>query len=329
MRINYDCFLRWAEDRFGEVVTKGNEIRINSIFTDDKGFHLWCSPSGGKYQRNDGCYHCFKTDKKGTLIGLVMLVDNCTYQDAKEVLSGDYIALKDLEQRLDEFFENKEKDDKKEINLQLPPNSFLIKDLNSNLRVRPEQYLTGRKLSINDLYFCTTGSYNDRIIIPYYDSYGKLIYFNSRALGKSKLRYFGPEKATGVGKADVLYFPSWPPKGSKIYLTEGEFDALTLESCGFNSAACGGKVLSDKQIEMLSLYQVCLSLDEDKAGLMGLKEMSNKLILRGVRVTYVRPPLGFKDWNEMLIKFNSNIIKAWIGKNEKFINDVIEEFLLK
>jgi DNA primase len=326
---SYDSFLRWAKDKFGDVLAKGDEVRINSVFAEDKGHHLWCSPSGGKYKRKGGCYHCFKTDKKGTLIGLIMLVDNCTYHEAKGVLSGEFICMRELEEKLDDFFVKKAESEKKEIGLALPLNSFLINDLEEKIRSKPVNYLQGRKLPIDGLYYCISGDYGDRIIIPYYDIAGKLIYFNGRAIGKSKLRYFGPEKTTGVGKGDVLYFPSWPQAGSKVYLTEGEFDALTLKLCGFNSAACGGKILSERQIEMLKGYQICLSLDEDRAGLLGLKEMSDKLIRSGIRVTYVRPPFGFKDWNEMLIKLNSDIIKAWVVKSEKFINDAIEEFLLK
>ena len=35
------------------------------------------------------------------------------------------------------------------------------------------------------------------------------------------------------------------------------------------------------------------------------------------RLTIIRPAVGFKDWNEMLVKHSSNILKTYVIKNEK------------
>ncbi len=65
MGVDFDSFRQWAEDRFnGDILVKGNEIRINSIFTEDHKHHMWCNPYGGKHQREDGCYRCWKTGEK-------------------------------------------------------------------------------------------------------------------------------------------------------------------------------------------------------------------------------------------------------------------------
>jgi DNA primase len=320
MTICFDSFVEWCEHRFdGEIIVKGNEVKINSIFTDDNGHHLWCSPKGGKHNRNHGCYRCFKSEKIGTLIGLVMLVDSCSYDEARDILSGQTpIGL--LEDKLEEFFKEKEQESPKEIKLKLPEGTFPITELpkTSLLRMEAEDYLAKRKISADDFCVCGSGDYKNRIIIPYYDANSKLIYFNGRSISpKSKLRYFGPSKEVGVGKGDVLYTPRWPKVGSKIYLTEGEFDAYTLYACGFNGMACGGKELTDQQINFIRQYKVCLALDEDIAGLSGLKRMGDKLISNSMEVTYVRPPKGIKDWNKMLVMFKPEIIQAYIEKNEK------------
>lgn len=334
--VDFESFVDWCELHFpGEVVVKGKEVRINSVFApEDNKQHLWCNPYGGKHHREHGVYHCFKTEKKGTLIGLVMEVDNCSYEEAKELLSGN-TPLRILEEELDKFFQNKEEEkESQEIKIKLPEYTYLINTLprSSLLRMEAEDYLSKRKLPTDGLYVNSQhDDYKNRIIIPYYDAKGKLIYFNGRAMvdRDNVLRYRGPEKEIGIGKGDVIYATSWPIKGSKVYLTEGELDALTLKICGFNGMACGGKALSDAQVEYIRNYKVCLALDEDEAGFSGILEMSQKLTLAQVNnVTFVRPPVGLKDWNKMLVKFNPEIIVAWIEKYEKAIDEFTTMTLL-
>lgn len=314
--IDFDAFVSWAQDRFDTVVVKGEEVRVNSIFFDDNKQHLWCNPYGGKKSRENGCYHCFKTDKKGTLIGLVMLVDNCSWLEAKEMLSVDGMRLGNIEQELDEFF--KDKDILDDNQLTLPKFTFLIKSMpeDSLHRMQAEYYLSKRQLSIENMYFCTDGDYKNRIIIPYYKD-DKLIYYNSRHIANGKPRYLGPPKSVGVGKSEVLFAPYWPKSG-KVFLTEGEFDALSLYSCGFNSVACGGKELSDNQLLMLKDYSVCLALDQDVYGLKAVMNMGEKLLSIGAKTSYIRPAIGYKDWNDMLVKIGKEEITKYLQGEKQF-----------
>ncbi len=333
MAVDFETFQRWAEDHYDDVIVRGEEVIINSIFTEDTKHHLYCSPSGGKNEREDGCYHCWKSNRKGTLVGLVMMVDNVSYSEAKDILHGG-TPIYELERRLDEFFAQKELQEaqpqKSNTRLKLPDETYLISDMarSSLNRMEAENYLERRKLPVDGLMYCIDGDYRNRIVIPYYDPEGRLIYFNSRHVGKSKLRYFGPHKSCGVGKSDVLYVPKWLKKGSKLYLTEGEFDALTLSACGFPGAACGGKLLSDKQLDMLKGYHICLSLDTDNAGFSGMLDMARKLIRNFAQVTYVRPPKKFKDWNKMLVDLNSGILQGYVKKWETPFDDYVTEFSL-
>ncbi len=325
MSIDFDSFVQWCEDRFpGEVIVKGKEVQLNSIFSPDFKHHMWCNPYGGKHHRDDGVYRCFYTEKKGTLVGLVMEVDNCSYEEAKELLSGN-TPICILEDELDKLFQEKEEEilNPQELKIKFPEYTYLITALpkNSLLRMEAEDYLAKRKLPVDGLYVNSQDKdYKNRIIIPYYDANGKLIYFNGRSMidRDGVLRYRGPEKEIGVGKGDVIYATCWPAKGSKIYLTEGELDALTLKICGFNGMACGGKSLSDQQVAFIKNYKICLALDNDEAGFSGIIEMSQKLMLNQISdITYVRPPVGLKDWNKMLVAFNKEIIIAWLGGHEK------------
>ena len=327
MKIDFNKFAKWAINRFGEenVLIKSKEIRINSIFTEDSSFHLWCSPSGGKNKRKFGVYHCFKTDQKGSLLKLIKTVDHCDTEDAIAALGG-RISIRDLEAKLEEMLSYHEEEVSIPIvknNLELPEGCFLISDLPKKhwWRIRAEDYLLDRKIPIDGLYICTKDRYKNRIVIPYYNRQGQLIYWNARHLGKSKCKYLGPPKEIGVGKEDVVYMAGkWPEKGSLVYLCEGEFNAISLTLCEFNAAACGGKNMSEKQAIMLSDYKIVLCLDRDKAGQEGTMKMISYLSSvekqqGSEKINFVVPPIGYNDWNEVLKKDGAVFLHHYIKRS--------------
>ncbi len=325
MGIDFDRFQEWAESRFDDVVVKNKEIRLNSIFTDepDENHHLWCSPSGGKKSRKDGVYHCFKTDNKGSLIKLVMLVDGCDFDEACATLKGE-TSLRVMEQQLEEFFKTQTvAPPEPEVKLLLPPHSVSLES-NGWWQKIGREYLANRHIPYEGYYICTDGQYKGRVVIPYYDAEGKLIYWNARAtLPNAKLRYVGPPKEVGVGKEDVVYMDRWPGKGETVYVCEGEFNAKSLTLSGLNGAACGGKNMSEKQAAILKGYKVVICLDRDKAGWQGSAVMADRLssftMRMGLkeRLMLVRPPVGYKDWNEMLVSLGPEILQAYILRSVK------------
>lgn len=342
----FNNFKNWANNRFkGDIIIHGSEIRINSIFTDDSKHHLWCSPKGGKTGRDNGVYHCFKTDKKGSLVKLIRLVDKCSSEEAFEILKGKK-TIRQLEQELLEFFENEDKaldqikqnSSIKQNNLKIPEGCFLISYLPKNnfWRKLAEEYLEKRKISIEGLLVCTQKPYKARILIPYYSKDGKIIYWNTRHMGFSGLRYLGPPKSCGVGKEDVLYFPhgSYPKKNEDIYLCEGEFDALVLSSLGLNSAAAGGKNFNIKQANILKDYKITICLDNDRAGIEGGCNMYKILspIVDNKEIKFVTPHKKYKDYNDMLVGEGGNILKSYILNTRKPFDlnsssDIIEDYL--
>jgi len=329
MSISHNKFVKWAISRFGEdsVVEKGKEVRINSIFTpDDTGFHLWCSPSGGKKKRKGGVYHCFKTDQKGSLVKLVQIVDSCDREDALTTLDG-RTSIRDLEKQLEAMFADPVEQEPviPKPDLVLPSGCELISSLGTNnwWRKKAEEYLTNRHLPIDGLYICTEDRYKARIIIPYYDRNKKLIYWNGRHIGKSKCKYLGPPKEVGVGKEDVVFMAGpWPRAGETVYLCEGEFNAISLTLCDLNAAACGGKNMSEKQALMLTDYKIVLCLDRDKAGKQGTSKMTSMIssvetVKGNEKLKFVIPPPGYNDWNEMLIKLGPAVLHHYIQKNQR------------
>lgn len=336
MNIDYNKFEKWAIARFGEenILAKGKEIRINTIFEpDDSGYHLWCSPSGGKKKRKYGVFHCFKTDKKGSLVKLVQIVDNCDKEDALATLEG-RTSIHDLELQLEEIFREQDEIVPEPVKSEffLPPACELISNLGTNnwWRKKAEEYLIARKIPIDGLFICTSDTYKARIIIPYYDRNGKLIYWNARHIGKSKCKYLGPPKEVGVGKEDVVFMAGkWPKAGEVVHICEGEFNAKTLNIAEFNAAACGGKNMSEKQAMMLSEYRIVLCLDRDRAGKAGTTKMTSIITTLGAytnakgikeKLSYVIPPTGYNDWNEFLIKNNAELLHYYIIKNQKTLD---------
>jgi len=323
MAIEFDKFLRWAEARWdGDVVVKGNEIKVNSMFCEDFKHHLWCNPTGGKKELPNGVFRCWKTDRRGSLVTLVMLRDGVSYQEALDILGGTDCTMAELEKKLAEIMGKKDVEIPiGEIGLKLPDHTFPIDTLDPDnfFKIEAEMYMQGRCLPTEGLYICCDGDYKYRIVIPYYDREGRLIYFNARYLNDSDkvAKYRGPDKEVGIGKGDVLYMPAWYPAGRKLYLTEGEFDAMSLRVAGLDSGAFGGKTISELQAEYLRGYTPVLCVDNDKAGKSALPDIKDKLTGWGYTMRYVRPPSQFKDWNEMLKKAGPNLIKAYIDKYEK------------
>jgi hypothetical protein len=331
--IDFDDFLNWATDRFGSanIKIKGDEILTHSIFTEDAKYHLWMNPSGGKSKHPEfGAFRCWKTDQRGSLVKLVSIVDQIPFEEAEELISS-ATTLRQLEQKVDEFFgiTIEELPVTAKNQLELPPDSILITDLPSYnfYRKKAYFYLKERNLSIDGLYVCTNGDYKNRIIIPYYDKNGSLVYYNARLISNSKKakRYMKP-KEKDLKQEDILYFKTFPKINSKVYLVEGEFDAMSLNAIGLFGAACGGKNLSESQIEIMRSFIPVLALDNDEEGkdwgLQALLDIGDKLLISGFKEVYfVRPPKGFKDWNALLQKHSVETIQQYIKKFESPYNE--------
>ena len=346
MAVDFDKFLSWAESKFdGDVVVKGNEIRINSPFAEDHKHHCWCNPNGGKKGKDErpmGVYHCWKTNKKGTLVGLVMEVDKCDYDIALETLGAGDVSLANLEKKLEELFASKKPVIEEVVvktGIEFPPHTFKITDLEKDnfFRIEAEIHLNSRKIPFDKFYVCVAGDYRNRIIIPYYDKNGVLIYWNGRTMSSSKdvPKYYGPDKSIGIGKGDVIYMPSWPVKETKIYFCEGEFNAESLAIAGLQSGAFGGKSITEEQAQLMRDYLPVICVDNDKrsnsnrdAGGEALPVIGDFLRSQGIiNISYVRPPNGYKDWNEMLVKLGPSILNGYVTSKEKIFDSWTSEQL--
>ena len=348
MSVDFDLFHEWCKDRFGEGNVRvkhtahGDEICTHSFFAskklgkDDNKFHLWMNPSGGKKKVEGGAYRCWLTDTMGSLVSLVSEVDNIPYEEAEESITGS-TSLRNLERKVHEFFGHKEEVAEMEPNaekaetLVFPDFTFLIEQMSpsNHWRVRARRYLAARKIPSAGLYVCTSDpKYGNRIIIPWYDRNEELCFWNARTLSPNSrvLRYLKPEHGD---QEQVLFMTAWPDPGAKVYIMEGEFDAISLSLADLVGCACGGKYLSDAQIEMLRGYVPVLAFDADESGREALINVGTALLEAGFpEIYYVRPPQIYKDWNKLLVERNIYTLRAYIDRFEKRFTQMTADYLL-
>ena len=307
--INEQLFFKWADKKIGQPIVKGDQIRFNSPFCEDSKHHLYCNIK--KFWK--GVFNCFKSNNKGTVVALVMKLEECQFEKAMQILG---IAGKE---NSDDFFQDEKSIDFDSLNkeefetIKMPEGVVKINSAPRWWKDMANNYLNNRNIN-SDLFFIgTDGRMKSRIVIPYYDRKGNLIYYNGRALFQSKLRYLGPHKdECNVGKADVIFFRKWNENNQKIYVCEGEFDSISLSESNIMSCAVGGKYISVKQATVLANKEICLSFDNDEAGKSSVENSFKLLKSFGCQVTKVCPPLDIKDWNEFLVKFDKNMLYQYI-----------------
>ncbi len=333
--VDYDIFLGWATDRFGadNIRLRKDEILTHSPFCEDFKFNLWMRPDGGKQKRPNGVFRCWKTDRHGSLVKLVSELDRISYDDAEEMLCGGS-SLRALEAQIHEYFgvRNPWGDPVTAPEppaipmIDLPLHTYRINDLSSQHphRIEALRILGERHLPSDGLYVCTQGKYRDRIIIPYLDEEGRIVYWNARTmLDRDDIpKYMKPEDDS-VDNTQLLYWSRRPNRGETLYLTEGEFDAMSLTLCGLCGVAYGGgKTLSDTQVELLRPHHVVIATDNDEkkqdAGRIALLGIGENLLSKGInKVGYIRPPRGYKDWNKLMEKTNRDTVKQYILDHTK------------
>ncbi len=111
-------------------------------------------------------------------------------------------------------------------------------------------------------------------------------------------------------------------------MTEGEFDAKSLNISNLFGCALGGKNIEENQIEMIRGYipVLCFDTDSNKkvdAGGKAMLDIGNELKAKGFEeVWYIRPPKQYKDWNKMLVDVGPKIVNAYIKQNQKKYTDM-------
>lgn len=161
--------------------------------------------------------------------------------------------------------------------------------------------ITQADLDKYSIGFCESGRYKNRVIVPSYDSNGRLNYFVARAIDSTmKPAYDAPS----CKKTDVIGFEYYINWNVPVILCEGAFDAIAIKR---NAIPLFGKTIPKALMIKLvqpSVKTVYLALDKD-----AIKESYNyaeDLINLGKEVYTIdledKDPsnLGFKKMVEIL-----------------------------
>ena len=254
--------------------------------------YMWWSPfithHKPKLQVNiqTGKWHCWVSNQGGHNL----------YQLFKKVGAG-YQDFKDLNELLGETSFYKKDNDKKSEVIQLPKEMKSLSDKKDKSIIKEHALRFLRKRGFNsedikryNLGYCSEGVYQNRIIIPSYDSIGKLNYFVGRDFYASTLKYKNPP----IPK-DVIGFDLYVNWSLPIILVEGVFDAMSIKN---NSIPLFGKTILPKlygKIVEKKVNDIFIILDSDAFN--DAIQMTEKFVNEGINVNFVK--LDGKDPNDL------------------------------
>jgi|TARA_R100001224_G_scaffold87777_1_gene56852 DNA primase len=158
------------------------------------------------------------------------------------------------------------------------------------LRFLRKRGITSEDIKRYNLGYCSEGVYQNRIIIPSYDSIGKLNYFVGRDFYASTLKYKNPP----IPK-DVIGFDLYVNWSLPIILVEGVFDAMSIKN---NSIPLFGKTILPKlygKIIENKVKDIFIILDSDAFD--DAIQITEKFVNEGISVNFVK--LDGKDPNDL------------------------------
>ena len=263
----------------GQSLSKANEYMWWSPFVSHHKPKLQVNIQTGKW-------HCWVSNQGGHNL----------YQLFKKVGAG-YQDFKLLNQLLGETsFYQKDTDKKSEV-IQLPQEMKLLSDKKATsiikehaLRFLRKRGITSEDIKRYNLGYCSEGVYQNRIIIPSYDSIGKLNYFVGRDFYASTLKYKNPP----IPK-DVIGFDLYVNWSLPIILVEGVFDAMSIKN---NSIPLFGKTILPKlygKIIENKVKDIFIILDSDAFD--DAIHITEKFVNEGISVNFVK--LDGKDPNDL------------------------------
>jgi len=119
-----------------------------------------------------------------------------------------------------------------ESTLELPKEYVPLWNITSDSKslIRAKNYLFSRGLTEYDIMkyqigYATSGEYEDRIIIPSYNEFGKLEMFIARALQETYITYLKP----AINTNEIIFFDNLINWTKPVIICEGVFDAISIK----------------------------------------------------------------------------------------------------
>lgn len=193
-----------------------------------------------------------------------------------------------------------------------------INDLYSNLTERGRNYFIFRGIPdelIEKYKLCIA---DERAILPIWRN-GKVISYTSRALVDGQ----EPKYKNAAGEAPLFNIENLKATGEPVVITEGIFDALSVEAEGYKAIALGGTQHWYKLLDAIEKTPnraiILTAFDNDAAG---------KQVTRDVGYKAITIPAKYKDVNEWHIKEPGGL-KAAIEEALITATDSVSGYLTK
>jgi DNA primase len=245
--------------------------------------------------KDENPFHCWACNVRGKTIKSLfnqLKVEGERYSELNSILGTTY------------------KTDRVELNnnIELPKEYVpLFGITNPTLTIRRAlAYLKGRGITSIDILkyqigYCEQGKYSNKIIIPNYNSDGKLDYFIARSFEADPFKKFD---APSADKNNIIGFENLINWNLPVILCEGAFDAIAIKR---NAIPLYGKTLSKKLTKRLlnnDVKDIYLALDSD--ALKSTLKIAGDILQSG-KVLYVvkledKDPseVGFDNFTELI-----------------------------
>lgn len=180
--------------------------------------------------------------------------------------------------------------------IDLPENFQTLTGKKTRLKQKPLNYLYSRGFTDTDILnwkigFCDFGEYQDRVIVPSFDSQGNVNFFIARSYTDDWMKYKNPKVSKDIVFNDLNV--DWD---NDVILVEGVFDAMKCK----NAIPLLGSTLRENSLLFQKICErkpnVYLALDEDAKG----KEfgIAKKLREYGIRTMSIKIT-PYRDIGEM------------------------------
>ena len=145
----------------------------------------------------------------------------------------------------------------------------------------------------------------NRLVIPYLQPDGGVRYVNARAMGDQKPKYLKAQKPHESGQMPPYLLDLVLDSGATdVFITEGEFDCLSMYACMTGVSACaipGVNGLTDMHLPRFQGRRVFILMDNDDAGKVARTELERRLIPFARQLFQAYIPAEFNDVNTMLV----------------------------
>lgn len=260
-------FVEELEVRGIKYYYSGDNIMICCIYHEENNPSL-----GVNFKKRK--FHCFSCGEIGSPLRLIKdLFEGTHIQEKEEEFELDYpgehrniLKIRDRIQKVGIKEETEEEKIKILVNFK--------SDFYKNPYGKYAEYLKQRKISKkswNEFGIkCGYWKGDERILIPMYDRFGRLVSVMGRSINSDKRKEkIRKSKNSDVGKILFGLYNLMKKIGKRklleLVLVEGELDAIYLQQCGISAVSLGKKIPTEIQLYELSMAsrRVLLSLDSD------------------------------------------------------------------